>query len=566
MSSTTGTKHHHGRAYQCRHCLRSGKEYIQEKQRVEDHIRKTHLAPDQLPFYCTLCLFRCTRRDDLLKHVNHYRCHAARLIDDSGNKIPDSPQYLVANQDPYVIGQQDYLVLSKEDSEAYFQQRREAKRAASGTGDLLALAVQELGTPESFQDLMVNPGQTVNQVPTISMQQVPSTSCIEPALPAQLPISQILTAVQLYCQSLQQPTGGMVLSTPAGASVVPAVTDVAPISADVVPTSARVVPVTTDVPTSTRVVPAVTDVAPISADVVPTSARVVPATTDVLTSTRVVPATTDVPTSTRVVPATTDVVPTSTGVAPATTDVVPTSTHVPVPAAPSPSISSTASSSPNSNAGVFRPWLVTSEEQPWQTLGEKMSKTKTVQPLTAPHTVPGAQEKMPQTKTVQPLASPHRVPGAQETEEAEEDILPQLLGDQDDQLETQQDTRNVQIMPISRHLDALGATLKQMSEAISEGNATLRRELESNSRTVRCLEKTVDAGTKEQNRLLNNINNNLVNLITFLRTNAREERHRREEEEQKDERKRKREDENEEPKLKSVLGEVKVNKKKKRSD
>ena len=194
MSSTTGTKHHHGRAYQCRHCLRSGKEYIQEKQRVEDHIRKTHLAPDQLPFYCTLCLFRCTRRDDLLKH---YRCHAARLIDDSGNKIPDSPQYLVANQDPYVIGQQDYLVLSKEDSEAYFQQRWEAKRAASGTGDLLALAVQELGTPESFQDLMVNPGQTVNQVPTISMQQVPSTSCIEPALPAQLPISQILTAVYI---------------------------------------------------------------------------------------------------------------------------------------------------------------------------------------------------------------------------------------------------------------------------------------------------------------------------------------------------------------------------------
>ena len=499
--------------------------------------------------------------------------------------ISDSPQYLVANQDPYVIGHQDYLVLSKEDSEAYFQQRREAKRAASGTGDLLALAVQKLGTPESFQDLMVNPGQTVNQVPTISMQQVPSTSCIEPALPAQLPISQILTAVQLYCQSLQQPTGGMVLSTPAGASVVPAVTDAAPISADVVPTSARVVHATTDVPTSTRVVPAITDV--------PTSARVVPATTDVPTSTRVVPAITDVPTSTRVVPATNDVVPTSTGVAPATTvvpnsarvapattdvvptstgvalattDVVSTSTHVPVPAAPSPSISSTASSSPNSNAGVFRPWLITSEEQPWQTLGEKMSKTKTVQPLTPPHTVPGAQEKMPKTKTVQPLASPHRVPGAQETEEAEEDILPQLLGDQDDQLETQQDTRNVQIMPISRHLDALGATLKQMSEAISEGNATLRREVESNSRTVRCLEQTVDAGTKEQNRLLNNINNNLVNLITFLRTNAREERHRREEQEQKDERKRKREDENEEPKLKSVLGEVKVNKKKKRSD
>ena len=130
------------------------------------------------------------------------------------SKIPP-PQYLVAKESPYVTGHQDYLVLSKDESEAYFQQRCEAKRTASSTSDLLALAVKELGTPESFQDLIGNPGQTVNPVQTVSLQPVPSTSRLEPALPAQLPIRQVLEAVQQYFQSLQQPTSGMVLSTSA---------------------------------------------------------------------------------------------------------------------------------------------------------------------------------------------------------------------------------------------------------------------------------------------------------------------------------------------------------------
>ena len=144
MSEQKSTKHHHGRGYQCRHCLKDGKEYIQEKQRVEDHIRKQHLNADQLPFYCTLCLFRCTRREELRRHVLYYKWHAARLTDEKGNAIQDSPDFLVENPKPYTIGLQDYIVLSREDSDSYFAQRREARRASSDTGDLLSQAVQAL--------------------------------------------------------------------------------------------------------------------------------------------------------------------------------------------------------------------------------------------------------------------------------------------------------------------------------------------------------------------------------------------------------------------------------------
>ena len=65
-----------------------------------DHIRKQHLDADQLPFYCTLCLFRCKRREELRRHVSYYNRHAARLIDEKGNAIQDSPDVLVENLKP----------------------------------------------------------------------------------------------------------------------------------------------------------------------------------------------------------------------------------------------------------------------------------------------------------------------------------------------------------------------------------------------------------------------------------------------------------------------------------
>ena len=114
----------------------------------------------------------------------------------------------------------------------------------------------------------------------------------------------------------------------------------------------------------------------------------------------------------------------------------------------------------------------------------------------------------------------------------EENILPQLLGEENIQLSVSGDLRRVHFKDDGEKLLIL-ETLATLAETVRQGNKTTRTELESNSRTVRCLEKSVSAELKENNRLLNEINLNLINLITYLRTNAREERRRREKEEEK---------------------------------
>ena len=48
-----------GRAYQCLHSFhKQGKQVVDVKGRVEDHILREHLSFQQVPFYCSLCYFR----------------------------------------------------------------------------------------------------------------------------------------------------------------------------------------------------------------------------------------------------------------------------------------------------------------------------------------------------------------------------------------------------------------------------------------------------------------------------------------------------------------------------
>ena len=47
-----------GRAYACTRCEGDGKEYVDTNMRVEDNILRVHMQLDQVPYYCTLRLFR----------------------------------------------------------------------------------------------------------------------------------------------------------------------------------------------------------------------------------------------------------------------------------------------------------------------------------------------------------------------------------------------------------------------------------------------------------------------------------------------------------------------------
>ena len=116
-----------GRAYLCTACYHKSDRQtrkIDEKGRLEDHILKTHVAPERWPFFCTLCLFRCTRREQLTHHVDNYQRHLDMA---SARQIKNSFPWLVESPNPYKISELDYAKLSQEESLQFYLQRHGAK-------------------------------------------------------------------------------------------------------------------------------------------------------------------------------------------------------------------------------------------------------------------------------------------------------------------------------------------------------------------------------------------------------------------------------------------------------
>ena len=105
----------------------------------------------------------------------------------------------------------------------------------------------------------------------------------------------------------------------------------------------------------------------------------------------------------------------------------------------------------------------------------------------------------------------------------EEDLMPQLLGNNAGPLDRDLETR--------RNEDSERPYLAQMVDIIQEGNRRVQQESESNSRALRCFEKTIEKAINSQTDSLKQLNNTIGNLASFLRVHAREERHQKEAEE-----------------------------------
>ncbi|KAH3787839.1 hypothetical protein DPMN_165968 [Dreissena polymorpha] len=56
--------------------LTMGREHINERYRMVYHVQKHHYALSEAPFYCSMCLYRCSTREALVKLVTDYRRHA----------------------------------------------------------------------------------------------------------------------------------------------------------------------------------------------------------------------------------------------------------------------------------------------------------------------------------------------------------------------------------------------------------------------------------------------------------------------------------------------------------
>ena len=103
-----------GKCYACLHCQAQGKTYVEVRYRMVAHIYKHHLALDKAPFYCTLCLLRCSTKSSLLNHVSKYSRHR-QAIAELGQV--DSQRFLVENPDPATLIQGiDFRELTSEEA------------------------------------------------------------------------------------------------------------------------------------------------------------------------------------------------------------------------------------------------------------------------------------------------------------------------------------------------------------------------------------------------------------------------------------------------------------------
>ena len=109
---------HRSRAYQCVAChFQKGERWVDEIGNLEDHIIRTHIPPERIPFFCQLCKFKCLRQEQLVRHVTHYARHVSMA---AGRGIIDHGPYSCRSQNPYQVTEMDYFKWSQEASLKFF--------------------------------------------------------------------------------------------------------------------------------------------------------------------------------------------------------------------------------------------------------------------------------------------------------------------------------------------------------------------------------------------------------------------------------------------------------------
>jgi len=101
--------------YECLQCREVGVSTINRKGRIEDHVLKYHLPLDKVPYYCTLCLFRCTEWATLVHHVTKYSRHTQLA---KAQTILDHTPFLIQSKKPETIDERYMVPVTEEDAEA----------------------------------------------------------------------------------------------------------------------------------------------------------------------------------------------------------------------------------------------------------------------------------------------------------------------------------------------------------------------------------------------------------------------------------------------------------------
>ena len=158
-----------GRAYKCLNCG-----HTNEKRRVISHIYKEHVRLDEAPFYCKVCLFRCTDEESLRRHVRPdvYPAHHQRMSDiRMQGTILEPHKILMRSLKPKHLEEGlDYLRLTAKESDCEWQKRRKNE---SG---LAAAASLKPASSENLLDRLLdyNPDEPLTPTSTFVSPPAPS--------------------------------------------------------------------------------------------------------------------------------------------------------------------------------------------------------------------------------------------------------------------------------------------------------------------------------------------------------------------------------------------------------
>ncbi|VDI60343.1 Hypothetical predicted protein [Mytilus galloprovincialis] len=87
--------------------------YMGQKHRVVTQILVNHVSVSRTPYYCTLCLFRCTNMDTLKQHVNFHKPHQT-LKDSLQAALPDKDYFLIAESPYFPQAGRDFKLLPRQ--------------------------------------------------------------------------------------------------------------------------------------------------------------------------------------------------------------------------------------------------------------------------------------------------------------------------------------------------------------------------------------------------------------------------------------------------------------------
>ncbi|KAH3824624.1 hypothetical protein DPMN_126461 [Dreissena polymorpha] len=185
------------RVYQCRRCPRYGR-----KNRIVSHVMRDHVPADRVPFYCTLCNFRCQDAATLKSHIQRYKRHQREEAMAGGKHYLT---WLQKAEYPIFVGGSDIIRLSREESEtllrtiddsandAWFDQEENPNNTAGP-------ALPSWLTEETFPASMITGERHVQASPSVASMQVVSQ---RPPTGTFMPITTTMT---LPTQLIYQPT------------------------------------------------------------------------------------------------------------------------------------------------------------------------------------------------------------------------------------------------------------------------------------------------------------------------------------------------------------------------